>query len=91
MGEIDKKKAIEILTKDNPLARADEIAIYTDSFIDYCEAENNIRANGNIVSHPRTGSPIENPYIKIKSIASASMQRIKKIKKVTRLWQLNRT
>lgn len=87
MGEITKVEAAAILRKDNPGARADEIAIYTDSWLDYIEAEKNIRENGNIVMHPRTGSPIENPYIKIKALAASSMQKIKKIKRVDRLWK----
>lgn len=78
---------IAILRRDNPAARADDVAMYADCFLDYKEAADNIAKNGNIVMHPRTGSPIENPYIKVKSSAMNQLRKITKLKKVSTLWQ----
>ena len=68
------------------MARADDLNMYVDAFLDYREAVDNIRKNGNIVSHPRTGSPMENPYIKVRAAAQNSMQKIKRVRVVDALW-----
>lgn len=86
MGEIKRDKVIAILKRDNPHARMDDVSMYADCFIDYREAADNISKNGNIVLHPRTGSPIENPYIKVKAAAMANLRKIVKLKNVSALW-----
>lgn len=78
---------VAILRRDNPAARSDDVAMYADCFLDYKEAADNIAKNGNIVMHPRTGSPIENPYIKVKATAMNQLRKITKLKKVSALWQ----
>ena len=69
MGEIKQvAEAIDIvaeLTKDNPGVKVVKITIYADALRTYVEASLNIEKNGAICSHPRTGTPIENPYLKI--------------------------
>lgn len=63
----------EVLTRlraANPGARADRVTIYADALVEYKHAQANITENGSIVLHPRTGAPIENPYIKIRNQAS---------------------
>jgi len=39
--------------------------IFRDAEAIYREAVENVRDNGAVCSHPRTGTPIENPYLKI--------------------------
>lgn len=78
---------VAILRRDNPAARSDDVAMYADCFLDYKEAADNIAKNGNIVMHPRTGTPIENPYIKVKASAMNQLRKITKLKKVSALWQ----
>ena len=76
MGTVTRDEVVALLRRDNPGARADEVALYADCFLDYQEAVNNIRDNGNIVVHPRTGAPIDNPYLKVKAQAMAGLLKI---------------
>lgn len=61
--------------------------MYADCFVDYREAQDNITKNGNVVAHPRTGTPIDNPYIKVKAAAMANLRKLTRVKHVGRLWQ----
>jgi len=83
---MNRDDVLTILRRDNPTARADEIVMYADCFVDYREAAKNISENGNVVAHPRTGSPIENPYIKVKASAMNQLRKLARIKKVATLW-----
>ncbi len=83
---MNRDEVLTVLRRDNPGARADEIAMYADCFLDYQEAQENITKNGNIVAHPRTGSPIENPYIKVKASAMNQLRKITRLRKVGALW-----
>lgn len=73
MGEIiDVAAELRI---DNPALPSPVIQMYADALDAYVAASANIKANGAICLHPRTGQPIENPYVKIqcqyqKTIAS---------------------
>ena len=60
--------------------------MYTDCYMDYREAQENIAQNGNIVAHPRTGQPIENPYIKVKAMAMNQLRKITTLRNVSALW-----
>lgn len=82
-----RDEVVALLRRDNPTGRADDIAMYADCYLDYQEAVVNIRENGNIVLHPRTAAPIENPYIKVKSSAMASLRKILRLKNTTSLWE----
>lgn len=83
---MNRDEVAAVLRKANPNARADDIAMYADSYMDYAEAQDNIAKNGNVVAHPRTGQPIDNPYIKIKASAMNQLRKITRIKKVGVLW-----
>lgn len=76
---------IRILTEDNPRMPVDMIRIYASAFRDYQQAEANIAEHGTIVYHPRTGAPIENPYLKVRSGAQSTMLRCK-LRNVARVW-----
>ena len=82
-----RDEVVVVLRRDNPGARADEVAMYADCFMDYREAQENITKNGNIVAHPRTGAPIENPYIKVKANAMNQLRKITRIKMADALWR----
>lgn len=86
MGKITRSQAISILRADNKTASEDDLNIYADSFLAYAEASINIEANGVIVAHPRTGAPMENPYLRIRTAAQASMSKIRRISKTKKLW-----
>lgn len=81
-----RDEVLAILRRDNPRGGADDIAMYADCFLDYQEAQANIQKNGNIVSHPRTAAPIENPYIKVKATAMNQLRKITKLRHVDALW-----
>lgn len=79
MGEMKSEVLVE-LRRLNPSARPADIAIYADAFCEYQAAQKNIDDHGAIVFHPRTGSPIENPYIRVRDKASLVVLKLKMIK-----------
>jgi phage terminase small subunit len=46
--------------------KPDRATMYADAFMEYQEASENIAKNGVIVAHPRTGAPMQNPYVRIR-------------------------
>lgn len=82
---LDRAKSREILIRDNFRAANDDIELYLDTWMDWQEAQENIQRCGNIVMHPRTGSPIPNPYINIKAQSAATL-RLNDTLRVKRLW-----
>lgn len=68
------------LRKDNPTKRSIDLQVFADALSVYKEAAQNVRANGAIVSHPRTGAPIENPYLKIQTAKGAVLAKMASIK-----------
>ena len=62
MGEID---VLAELSRDNPQTSLVNLRIYSDALLNYCLAAQNVKENGSICAHPRTGAPIENPYLRI--------------------------
>lgn len=68
------------LAKDNPKASAVALRIYADALRTYNEAADNVRKHGAICSHPRTGAPIENPYLKIRAQQAAVLSKMPAIK-----------
>jgi phage terminase small subunit len=85
MGEIKKSEVLAALRAENPGGRPDEIARYADAYLTYQEAQENIDRNGAIVAHPRTGAPIENPYLKVRKSAGDVLTQLKRIRATT-LW-----
>ena len=83
---MNRDEVIGVLKRDNPAAGGDVVTMYADCFMDYKEAADNIAKNGNIVAHPRTGSPIENPYIKVKAAAMNQLRKMGRLKNVGSLW-----
>jgi phage terminase small subunit len=85
-------KVIDIgaeLAKDNPRVSSIDIQIYADALRTYHEAAQNVLKNGAICSHPRTGAPIENPYLKIRAQQAAIIGKMQRVKsdRVLRLLQ----
>lgn len=60
-------------------ARSDRVQFYADAYLEYTEATHNIDEHGTIVQHPRTGNPIENPYLAIRDRALRKLRSIKGI------------
>lgn len=66
-----------MLLEKNPTARRDVIEMYASVYVDWLESCENIEKNGNIVLHPRTGAPVVNPYIEIKTRSMTSLLKLK--------------
>jgi phage terminase small subunit len=82
-----RDEIIATLQRDNPKARIDELVMYADAYLGYTEATNNITEHGNIVAHPRTGQPIENPYCKVLSSAMSRLKKLTRVRHVEALWR----
>ena len=78
MATLTKKEIIAKLTKAG--APKDRATLYADAFIEYQQASENIDENGLIVLHPRTGNPIENPYLAIRRAAGKTLASFRHIR-----------
>lgn len=84
MGKITREEALAILMAENP-SRRHVVEMYLGHLFTYLEAQDNIERNGAIVAHPRTGTPIENPYLKVRSEAMKDMRKLA-LKGLDKLW-----
>ena len=78
-----RDEVIEVLVKQG--AKRDRAAIYADCYLEYQTATANIAEYGVVVKHPRTGNPIENPYLGIRDRAEKKLSRMQNIN-TTGLW-----
>lgn len=76
MGKVTREDIIELLRDENPDGADHDFAIYADSFLSYLAAAENVAKNGDIVLHPRTGAPIDNPYSAVRERAAAQLRKI---------------
>lgn len=83
-------RIVAVLIRDNPALRVDFATIYADAIIDYLAASENIRENGSVVLHPRTGAPIDNPYLRVRVSAIAQMAAAKGVRVVIGAWDCAR-
>lgn len=74
------EQIVQKLREMNPKARQSDLVIYADAYCEYKKAQDNIAEHGPVVFHPRTGAPIDNPYIKTRNNASALIRKISGIK-----------
>lgn len=75
MGEVE-----ELIREDNPRLSASVVQVISDALYAYAEAQANVRKNGSIVAHPRTGAPIENPYNKVMNQKASIITRLDYVK-----------
>lgn len=68
------------LREENPQKRAIDLRVYADALATYREASRAIAASGAIVMHPRNGTPIENPYVKVRAGAAATLAKMKHVR-----------
>jgi hypothetical protein len=80
MGEINALNLEKELQADNPRARQVDLRVFADALRAYVHASENIREHGSIVQHPRTGAPIENPYLKVAKQTGDVLARMRGIK-----------
>lgn len=84
MGEITRDKVISILEKANPAAKREKVIMYADAYMDYMEAQENIKQKGALVTHPKTGAPFDNPYLKIRQQMAITLLKLRL--KTDQLW-----
>ncbi len=75
-----RDEIVEILARDNPKAKLDSMNMYADAFLQYREASANIAQYGNVVAHPRTGTPLPNPYLPILAAARKAIESHTRLK-----------
>lgn len=73
-----RDEVIEVLRKNK--VHQDMAVQYADIYLEYQTATANIAEYGLIVQHPRTGNPIENPYLRIRDRAEKKLARMRNIK-----------
>ena len=76
MGEVARATIEEILRADNPSAREAALRIYADALRTYAEAADNVRRHGAVCAHPKTGAPIANPYLSIRTAHGAILRKM---------------
>jgi hypothetical protein len=84
MGQVERDAVAAALERLGN--RRDRACQYADLFLEYQEAQRNIATNGTIVLHPRTGVPIENPYLRIRDKALVNLHRMTTVR-ADWLWQ----
>jgi len=77
MEKIERVAIVASLRKENPSASSERVHLYADAFLEYQIAQGNITEHGSITLHPRTGAPIENPYVGARGRAVAAMAKCK--------------
>jgi len=92
MGKMTRQQVVDILTAAVKFqGQAAKIQMYADSYMSYQAAVENIRKNGDIVFHPRTGAPIENPYCGVRSRAMTEINKIGSMAGSDALWTADST
>lgn len=81
-----RDQILATLARDNPRIPLATASMYADAFCQYCEATANIATHGAIVIHPRTGQPMDNPYLRIQASAKRSILKLH-IPRTAPLWQ----
>lgn len=76
----------EILQVSSPAAPAHNVEQYLSALEVWMEADANVREHGAVAIHPRTGSPFDNPYLKIRTESWKLMQSCKGVD-ASDLWE----
>ena len=76
----------QLISDENPGAKINDVDTYALQFLTYLEAAENVLTNGTVCAHPRTGAPMENPYLKVRASAISALNKIKRLRKLDRLW-----
>lgn len=81
------KTPLEALREANPRAPEDALRAYASALRDFVAAERNVAEHGAIVFHPRTGAPVENPFLAVRERCSQTMARCK-LRDTSEAWRL---
>ncbi|MCR4341151.1 MAG: P27 family phage terminase small subunit [Gemmatimonadaceae bacterium] len=80
------QEAVRVLRAANPRISMADAVTYATAWTEYVTADENIRANGTVVAHPKTGAPITNPYLPVRADAMKRMASVRGISADV-LWQ----
>jgi len=69
-----RAESFALLLQHNPKAPLALVNLYADAFAEYSRAMANISELGPIVQHPKTGAPIDNPYLRIRDRNDRAMK-----------------
>jgi len=73
---VDKVNVIALLVELNPGCDLGILTMYADVFETYTEAQENIGRNGAINMHPKTGAPIQNPYLAVRDTCLRQLMKL---------------
>ncbi|MFN8525100.1 MAG: hypothetical protein U0821_18545 [Chloroflexota bacterium] len=76
MGQVDW---VAELAKDNPGRKHLDLVVFAGALRAYAEASTHVRKHGAVVAHPRTGEPMENPYLKVQTQQGLLMRKLRGI------------
>jgi phage terminase small subunit len=79
MGEVNTDRAMVLQRLLDNGNDSDVAQMYADAFCEYHEAMENIRRNGAVCANPRTGAPLENPYLKVRDKARAQLVKFRRV------------
>ena len=84
METLDRAAIIDLLVEAGN--RRDVATMYADCYLEYAEASANIQQHGIVVLHPRTNTPLTNPYAAIRDAALRKLQGMVNVKGAASLW-----
>jgi phage terminase small subunit len=83
-----RAESFALLLLHNPKAALALVNLYADAFAEYARAAANIAELGPIVQHPKTGSPIDNPYLRIRDANARTLKDPRFVRlKTDPLWE----
>lgn len=80
MAQVTVDDLIAMLRAENPEAGEATLLVYADALRTYVEATTNVNDLGAVVAHPRTGAPIENPFVNVRTQHGKVLERLHWIK-----------
>ncbi len=75
MATMITREEVQAVLHKNGVA-PDRAAMYADVYLEYQTATVNIAEYGVMVKHPRTGNPVENPYLAIRDRAQKKLAKM---------------
>ena len=83
MGKMTTLAPLDLLKElraDNAHMSAIALEVFANALRIYLEASDNVRTHGAVVAHPRTGAPMDNPYLKIQTAQGATLAKMTRVK-----------
>jgi len=81
----DRAEALRVLAGNG--VPEDLASLYADAWAEFVEAVANVERNGAVCAHPRTGAPIENPYLRVRDRAFERLLKLRRKVDARGLWK----